>query len=141
MRIMGLDFGEKNIGVALSDPLGLTARGLMTLRRESIKKDLLALYALVEEHQVERVVLGFPRNMDGSRGPAALQAEAFARRLKGRLQVPVDLWDERLSTAAAERALLEGDVSRRRRGRVIDQVAAALILQNYLDARNAEAGK
>lgn len=141
MRIMALDFGEKNIGVALSDPLGVTASGLVTLKRESIKKDLLAIHTLVEDYRVEQVIMGLPLNMDGSKGPAAREAEAFARRLKGRVRVPVLMWDERLSTAAAERSLLEGDVSRRDRGRVIDRVAAAIFLQSYLDARNSKAGK
>ena len=134
MRIMALDYGEKRIGVALSDPLGLTAGGLVTLKRENIKKDLLAIFELVETHQVEQVVLGLPRNMDGSLGPSAGQVKEFARRLKGRLQVPVVFWDERLSTRAAQRTLLEGDVSRRKRRDVLDKMAAALILQGYLDA-------
>ena len=134
MRIMALDYGEKRIGVALSDPLGLTAGGLVTLKRENIKKDLLAIFQLVETHQVEQVVLGLPRNMDGSLGPSAGQVKEFARRLKGRLQVPVVFWDERLSTRAAQRTLLEGDVSRRKRRDVLDKMAAAVILQGYLDA-------
>ncbi len=138
MRILALDFGEKNIGVALSDPLGITARGLLTLKRESIKKDLLAIYELVEHHQAEQVVMGIPLNMDGSRGPAAFKVEEFARRLKGRLKVPVAFWDERLSTIAAQRVLLEGDVSRRGRREVIDKMAAVVILQNYLDSKNRD---
>lgn len=137
MRIMALDFGEKNIGVALSDPLGITASGLLTLKRESIKKDLLAIHILVEKHRVEEVVMGLPLNMDGSRGPKAREAEVFGRRLKGRVRVPVTFWDERLSTVAAERVLLEGDVRRQSRRNVIDKMAAVVILQNYLDARQA----
>jgi putative holliday junction resolvase len=137
MRILALDYGEKNMGVALSDPLGLTAGALTTLRRESIKKDLLAIHTLVETYQVEKVVLGLPLNMDGRKGPAALRVEAFARRLQGRLRVPVVLWDERLSTVAAGKALREGEVGRREQGKVIDSMAAAIILQGYLDAVKA----
>jgi len=139
MRILALDYGEKNMGVAVSDPLGMTAGGLTVLKRESIKKDLLAIHTLVETYQVEKVVLGLPLNMDGSKGPAALQVEAFARRLQGRLRVPVALWDERLSTVAAERALLEGEVSRRERGKIIDKMGAVIILQGYLDSGKAGA--
>jgi putative holliday junction resolvase len=134
MRIMALDFGEKNIGVALSDPLGVTAGGLLTLKRQSIKKDLQGIFDLVQQHDVGLVVMGLPLNMDGSRGPAVEKAEEFAKRLRGRLSVAVTLWDERLSTRAAERVLLEGDVSRRNRQNVIDKMAAVVILQGYLDS-------
>jgi putative holliday junction resolvase len=135
MRILALDFGEKNIGVALSDPMGITARGLLTLKRQSIKKDLQGIFDLVEQHDAGLVVMGHPLNMDGSRGPAAEKAEEFARRLRGRLNVVVTLWDERLSTRAAERVLLEGNVSRKGRQDVIDKMAAVVILQGYLDSR------
>jgi putative holliday junction resolvase len=138
MRILALDFGEKNIGVALSDPLGLTARGLLTLRRQSIKKDMQAIFDLVAEHDAELVLLGLPLNMDGSHGPAAEKAEEFGKRLKGRLNVAVKFWDERLSTRAAERVLLEGNVSRKGRQGVIDKMAAVVILQSYLDLRGKQ---
>ena len=134
MRIMALDFGEKNIGVALSDPLRITARGLLTLKRQSIKKDLQGIFDLVQQHDLGLVVMGLPLNMDGSRGPAVEKAEEFARRLRGRLSVAVTLWDERLSTRAAERVLLEGNVSRTSRQNVIDKMAAVVILQGYLDS-------
>ena len=136
MRILALDFGEKNIGVAVSDSLGISARGLMTLRRQSIKKDLQEIFDLTQQHEAGLVVMGLPLNMDGSRGPAAEKAEEFARRLKGRLNIPVTLWDERLSTRAAERVLLEGNVRRKSRQDVIDKMAAVVILQNYLDSRS-----
>ncbi len=100
---------------------------------QSIKKDLLAIWDLVERYEVERVVMGHPLNMDGSRGETARGVEEFSRKLKGRLKVPVVLWDERLSTIAAERVLLEGNVSRKNRREVIDKMAAVVILQNYLD--------
>ncbi len=133
MRIMALDLGEKYIGVAISDPLGLTSAGLLKIDRKSIKKDLYEIHRLVEEYAAERVVLGLPLNMNGTRGPAAEHAEAFARRLKGRLRVPVTMWDERLSTVTAEKVLIEGDVRRKERREVIDKMAAVVILQSYLD--------
>ncbi|GAW92663.1 Holliday junction resolvase RuvX [Calderihabitans maritimus] len=133
MRIMGLDIGEKTIGVALSDPLGWTAQGLTTLqRRGNLEEDISRIQELVEEYQVDKVVVGYPRNMDGSSGPQAARAENFAVLLKEKVKIPVILWDERLSTVAAERTLLEADLSRRKRKKVIDRVAAALILQGYL---------
>lgn len=136
MRILGLDLGEKTIGVALSDPLGWTAQGITTLRRGKDKEaDLAAIAALVEKFNVERVVIGLPLNMDGSMGPQALAALEFAGELQRRLNLPVETWDERLTTVAAEKVLLEGDVSRRGRKKVLDKLAAALILQNYLDRR------
>ncbi|NPV27740.1 MAG: Holliday junction resolvase RuvX [Firmicutes bacterium] len=134
MRIMGLDLGSKTIGVAISDPLGWTAQGLTTLTRTAEPgNDLERLKELIIQHQVEQVVVGLPRNMDGSYGPQAEKARQFAAELAEECQLPVTLWDERLSTVAAERALLAGDVSRRKRRQVIDKMAAVLILQNYLD--------
>ncbi|MFP2908187.1 Holliday junction resolvase RuvX [Pyxidicoccus sp. 3LFB2] len=137
MRTMGLDLGTKTIGVAVSDGLGLTAQGVTTVRRTSLKADLAALSALAKEHEVSRVVLGFPLNMDGSEGPRAEASRKFAETLGSALGVPVELWDERLSTVAATRTLLEADVSRARRREVIDQVAAQFILQGWLDAHRA----
>jgi putative Holliday junction resolvase len=134
MRTMGLDLGTKTIGVAVSDGLGLTAQGVTTVRRTSLKADLAALANLAREHEVSRVVLGFPLNMDGSEGPRAEASRKFADTLGSALGVPVELWDERLSTVAATRTLLEADVSRARRREVIDQVAAQFILQGWLDA-------
>jgi putative Holliday junction resolvase len=134
MRTMGLDLGTKTIGVAVSDGLGLTAQGVTTVRRTSLKADLAALATLAKEHEVSRVVLGLPLNMDGSEGPRAEASRKFADTLGTTLGVPVELWDERLSTVAATRTLLEADVSRARRREVIDQVAAQFILQGWLDA-------
>ena len=134
MRTMGLDLGTKTIGVAISDGLGLTAQGVTTVRRTSLKADLAALATLAREHEVSRVVLGLPLNMDGSEGPRAEASRKFAETLGTHLGVPVELWDERLSTVAATRTLLEADVSRARRREVIDQVAAQFILQGWLDA-------
>ncbi|WIG92604.1 Holliday junction resolvase RuvX [Myxococcus sp. SDU36] len=135
MRTMGLDLGTKTIGVAVSDGLGLTAQGVTTVRRTSLKADLAALATVVSEHEVTHVVLGLPLNMDGSEGPRAEASRKFADTLTHSLGVTVELWDERLSTVAATRTLLEADVSRARRREVIDQVAAQFILQGWLDAR------
>lgn len=136
MRIMGLDLGDKKIGVALSDPLGLTAQGLeVIVRRGSTDNVLKRMKEIAGEYGVEKVVVGLPRNMDGSAGPRAEKARAFGRMLAKELELPVDMWDERLTTAAAERLLIGADLSRARRKQVIDKMAAALILQSYLESR------
>ncbi|MEE9219799.1 MAG: Holliday junction resolvase RuvX [Acidobacteriota bacterium] len=130
---MALDLGEVRIGVALSDPLRLTARALTTLKHRNPDSDLSYLHRLVEEHEVAEIVVGYPLRLSGERGRAALAAERFAQRLGERLQVPVKLWDERWTTREAERVLLEMNLSRRRRRQTIDGVTAALILQAFLD--------
>lgn len=135
MRAMGLDVGTKTVGVAVADELGLTAQGITTVRRTNLKADLEALRAIVDQYGVTHAVIGLPLNMDGSEGPRAEASRAFARLVEERLGLTTDLWDERLTTVAAERVLLEGDVSRQKRRQVIDQVAASLILQGWLDAR------
>jgi putative holliday junction resolvase len=134
-RVLAVDLGTRRIGVALSDPTRTVAAPLDTVIHKERRKDLAAIAALARSHEVGRIVVGWPRNMDGSVGPAARQAEAFAAALRRLVSVPVDLWDERLSTAAAERALLDSDVKRERRRAVRDRIAAALILQAYLAAR------
>lgn len=134
-RILGLDFGERRIGVALSDPLGVTAQPLTTLERTSWKSDLGRIRELVREHRVGRIVVGMPLGMDGGRNDRVRSTEEFIVRLRGATEMPVDSWDERLTTVQAERAMLEGDVSRARRRRAIDRLAAVIILQSYLDAR------
>jgi putative Holliday junction resolvase len=134
MRTMGLDVGTKTIGVAVSDGLGLTAQAITTVRRTNLKADLAALAELVREHEVSRLVVGLPLNMDGSEGPRAEASRKFADTASTALNVPVEFWDERLSTVAAERTLLEADLSRAKRRQVIDQVAAQFILQGWLDA-------
>jgi putative Holliday junction resolvase len=135
MRAFGLDVGTKTVGVALSDPLGMIAHALTTLRRTGLRADLAALRQLAEEHGVTRAVIGLPLNMNGSEGPSAARSRAFGTALEKALDLPVDYWDERLSTVAAQRTLREADVSRERRREVVDQVAAALILQGWLDAQ------
>lgn len=135
MRILGLDVGERTIGVAVSDGLGLTAQGVTVIRRRDLQADLEELGRLVQEYSVGKIVVGVPRRTDGSYGPEAEKVRAFARKLEGEFNLPVEYWDERFSTAAAERILLEGDVSRAKRKQVIDKVAAAVILQAYLDGQ------
>ncbi|MBE3562978.1 MAG: Holliday junction resolvase RuvX [Hydrogenibacillus schlegelii] len=139
MRIMALDVGTKTIGVALSDPLGITAQALETVRRSG-GGEFDRLGALIARHGVEAVVVGLPKNLDNTPGKMAEQARAVGRHIARRFGLPVIYWDERLTTVAAERVLLEADLSRRRRKDVIDALAAQFILQHYLDARRAQGG-
>lgn len=135
MRAVGLDLGTKTIGLAVSDELGLTAQGLKTLERKSLKKDVSALVELAKDYQADRFILGLPLNMDGTEGPRAAATRKFGDALAEASALLVIYQDERLTTVAAQRVLLEGDVSRRKRREVIDQVAATLILQGWLDAQ------
>lgn len=137
-RHLGLDVGSRSVGVAVSDPLGWTAQPLEVIRYRRWDEVEERLEELVKAYDVECIVIGLPRRTDGTLGVEARRVEAKAVRLQERLGVPCELWDERLTTAAAERALLEGNVRRRRRREVIDQTAAALILQSYLDRRQRE---
>jgi putative Holliday junction resolvase len=132
-RLIGIDVGSKTLGLALSDVTRNIASGLVTLRRSKFAVDADHLLKLAMEHQVGGFVVGLPLNLDGSSGPRVQATRAFVRNLAKLSPLPVLLWDERLSTVAAERALLEGDVSRKRRAEVIDKVAATLILQGALD--------
>jgi putative Holliday junction resolvase len=132
---MGLDVGTKTVGVAVADELGLTAQPLTVIRRSSLKKDLAALVDLARERAVDRFVVGLPLNMDGSEGPRAEATRRFGDALAAASGLLLVYQDERLTTVAAERALLEADVSRQKRREVIDQVAAAIILQGWLDAQ------
>ena len=131
--LLGLDFGTKTIGVAVSDTQRHVASPLETIRRTRFGADAARLLAIAGGRAAGGFVIGLPRNMDGSEGPRAQSTRAFARNLAGLTELPIALWDERLSTVAAERALLEADASRRRRAEVIDQVAAGYILQGFLD--------
>ncbi|PHS35458.1 MAG: Holliday junction resolvase RuvX [Alkaliphilus sp.] len=133
-RTMGLDVGDKTIGVAVSDLFGWTAQGLETIMRIGIKKDLQRLELLVIEKEVDKIVIGLPKNMNGSIGPQGEKTLEFANRIKKRFRAEVIMWDERLTTKAAERMLIEADVSRKKRKTVIDKVAATYILQGYLDS-------
>jgi putative Holliday junction resolvase len=134
--LMGLDVGTKTIGLALSDVTRTIASGLETLARSKFVADTRRLLALISEHEVGGLVIGLPVNLDGSHGPRAQATRAFARNLAKLTPLPILLWDERLTTVAAERALLEAQLSRRRRAQVIDKVAATLILQSALDRLN-----
>ena len=131
--LAGLDLGTKTIGVAVSDGMRGVASPLTTIRRTKFTQDAQALLALIAERGLAGLVVGLPRNMDGSEGPRAQATRAFARNMTRLTDLPIAYWDERLSTVAAERALLEGDTSRKRRAEVIDQVAAGYILQGALD--------
>jgi len=133
-RIMGLDYGDKTIGVALSDPLGLTAQGLEVIRRAKPEQDLQRLKEIIEQYEVEEIVVGLPKNMNASIGSRGELCIAFADNLRDELKLPVHLWDERLTTVSATRALLEADVSRKKRKAVVDKMAAGFILQGYMDS-------
>ena len=131
--LLGLDLGEKTIGLALSDTARRIATPLRTLRRVKFTQDATVLLEVVAEHQVTGLVLGLPRNMDGSEGPRAQSTRAFARNLSRLTDIAIAFWDERLSTVAAERALIAADMSRKKRADLIDHVAAGYILQGALD--------
>jgi len=134
-RILALDYGTKRIGVALSDELGWTAQPLETFERRTLDRDVAHIAALVGSHDVHRVVLGLPLQLDGREGPAINAMREFAARLEAGLSVPLVLWDERLTTKAAEDLLIAADVSRKKRKGAVDRVAAALLLQSYLAAQ------
>lgn len=139
VRVMGLDVGEKTIGVALSDELGMTAQPYQTIKRRGETQDLRAIRSILEERGVSAVIVGLPKNMDGTLGVQAHRVVAFARKIQSELNVPVVHWDERLSTVAAERVLIQADMSRAKRKKHVDKLAAALILQGYLDSGSASA--
>ncbi len=139
MRLMGLDYGSKTVGVAVSDPLGLTAQGIETVWRKQenkLRQTLARLEELIEEYQVERIVLGYPKNMNNTVGERAVKSLEFKEKLEMRTGLPVVMWDERLTTAEAERTLMETGVRRENRKQYLDQMAAVLILQGYLDRMN-----
>jgi putative Holliday junction resolvase len=136
-RILGLDVGDKTIGVAISDELGWTAQGVTTLKRENTKKDIEAIAQLVETYTAEKVVVGLPKNMNNSLGEQAQKVLKFAKSLEVQLnKISVTLWDERLSTSMANNVLISADLSRKKRKRVINTLAAVVILQGYLDAQS-----
>lgn len=138
MRIMGLDYGSKTIGVAVSDPMGLTAQGIETITREEenkLRKSLRRIEELVEQYQVEEIVLGFPKNMNNTIGERAEKSLQLKETLERRLGLPVIMWDERLTTVEADRTLIEAGVRRENRKKYVDMIAAVFILQGYLDAK------
>lgn len=139
MRILGLDYGTKTTGVAVSDPMGWTAQGLEIIRRqeeEHLKATINRIAELCAEYKVEKIVLGLPKNMNNTVGERGEKTLLFKEKLEARLKLPVIMWDERLSTVAAESILIEADMSRKKRKNVIDKLAATIILQNYLDAKH-----
>jgi putative Holliday junction resolvase len=132
MRIMGLDVGDKRVGVAVSDGLGLTAQGVHTLER---KNCIEALKEIINEYKVETIVVGIPKMLDGTLGIQGEKVLEFVDEIKKSISLPVSLWDERLSTVSAERVLFQANVSRKKRKGVLDKVSAVVILQNYLDSK------
>ncbi len=132
-RLAGLDYGTKTIGVSISDTMQTISSGLETIKRTKFKNDAARLLEIIEEHEVKAFVIGLPLNMDGTEGPRVQSTKAFARNLANVTSLPLIFWDERMSTQAAERALLEADSSRKRRKEVIDKMAATYILQGALD--------
>ncbi len=135
VRALGLDIGDKRIGVAVSDYFGWTAQAVKVIIRVELEKDIAEIIALIDEYGVEEIVAGLPKNMDGSYGPRVEKIIEFMDELKLRIDLPIFFWDERLSTVAATRTLLEADLSRKKRKKVVDKLAAAVILQGYLDAK------
>jgi len=139
-RLLGLDLGEKTIGLALSDTMLTVATPLETLKRGKFSVDAAVIESLINKHGVGGLVIGLPLNMDGTDGPSAQSARAFGRNFAARSALPIVYWDERLSTAAVTRTLLDADASRKRRGEVVDKMAAAYILQGALDRLRAMGG-
>lgn len=133
MRILGLDVGDRTIGVAISDPLGFTAQGITTIRRKSLQYDLDELKKICDEYSVELILSGLPKNMNGTIGPQGEKVLEFCEKVKEFLNLPIEMWDERLTTVAATRAMLEADLSRAKRRKIVDKMAATYILQGYLD--------
>jgi putative Holliday junction resolvase len=135
-----MDVGAKRIGLAVSDPLGITAQGLETLQRRNKRLDFGQLESAIRQHHVTEIVIGLPLRMSGAAGRQAEKMQRFAEELRARFKLPVHLWDERLSSAQANRLLRQTEMSIRRRGEVVDQMAAVLILQSWMDARGKQPG-
>jgi len=136
-RVLALDVGSRTIGLAVSDPLGITAQGLETIRRKNKRADFEALQQVLHRYAIQEIVVGYPLRMSGSAGAQAEKISAFAEELRRRFGLPVHLWDERLTSAQANRLLHETEMSIRRRAQVVDRLAAVLILQGFLDCRSA----
>lgn len=133
MRILGLDVGKKTIGVAVSDPLGFTAQGLTTIRRTKKEQDIQEIKKFCDEYEADIIVIGLPKNMNGTIGPSGEITMAFGKLIQEELNVEIKYWDERLTTVAAQKAMLEADLSRSKRKKIVDKVASTYILQGYLD--------
>ncbi len=136
-RILGLDVGLKTIGVAVSDPLGITAQGLETIRRQNRRVDFERLEKVIREYQVAEIVIGYPLRLSGAEGTQAEKVQSLARTIQERFHLPVHLWDERLTSAEANRVLRDSEMSIKRRREVVDRLAAVLILQSWMDRRAA----
>jgi putative holliday junction resolvase len=134
-RVLGLDVGLRRIGVAISDPLGMTAQGLETLHRKNKKHDFAHLYRIIRQYGVKEIVVGLPLRMSGAEGAQAEKIQAFAQDLRKHFKLPVHLWDERLTSAEANRLLRETDLSIEKRGQAVDRMAAILILQGWMESR------
>ncbi|MEK6263905.1 MAG: Holliday junction resolvase RuvX [Clostridium sp.] len=134
MRILGLDIGDRTIGVAVCDPLGLTAQGITTIKRKSIVLDIEEIVQICKKYEVETIVSGLPKNMNGTIGPQGEKVQRFCDKIKEIMGLDVKMWDERLTTVAAHRVMLEGDLSRAKRKKIVDKIAATFILQGYLDS-------
>lgn len=133
MRILGLDIGSKTIGVAVSDPLGWTAQGVTTIKRDCYTKDVEAVMKICKEYGVETIVAGMPKNMNGTIGPSGEMVKNLCEQIEKSFDGKIEFWDERLTTVAAHRAMLEADLSRSKRKKIVDKIAATYILQGYLD--------
>ncbi|MGA7219831.1 MAG: Holliday junction resolvase RuvX [Candidatus Sulfotelmatobacter sp.] len=134
-RVLGLDVGSRRIGVAVSDPLGITAQGLETLQRRNKRHDLAALEQVIRDYGVRQIVVGLPLRMSGAEGTQSEKMQLFAEELRKRFRLPVHLWDERLTSAEANRLLRETDLSIEKRGKAVDRMAAVLILQGWMENR------
>ncbi len=138
-RVLGLDVGSKRIGMAVSDPLGITAQGIETLHRQNKRRDLEALGGVIRRYEIVEIVVGYPLRMSGIGGIQSEKMQQFAELLRERFQLPVHLWDERLTSAEANRVLRSSEMSIKRRGEVVDKLAAMLILQSWMEARKSRA--
>jgi putative holliday junction resolvase len=134
-RVLGLDVGSKTIGMAISDPLGITAQGLDTIRRKNKRQDFEQLKRVVREYAVSEIVVGYPLHLSGAEGAQSQKMRVFAEELRERFGLPVHLWDERLSSSEANRVLRAAELSIKKRGQAVDRLAAVLILQNWMEAR------
>lgn len=133
-RILGLDLGSRTIGVSVSDPLGYTAQGITTIRRKKIENDVEEIKKICIKYSVELIVMGLPKNMDGTIGTQCEKVYSFSEVLKKEVNIDIEYWDERLTTVAATRAMLEADLSRSKRKKIVDKIASTYILQGYLDS-------
>ena len=139
-RVLGLDVGSRRIGIAVSDPLGITAQGLETLQRKNQRHDFEQLGQIIRQYDVKELVVGLPLRMSGAEGTQAGKMQAFAEELRRRFHLPVHLWDERLTSAEANRLLRETDLSIAKRGKAVDRMAAVLILQSWMESRSRPSG-